>query len=133
MVERAQSAILLSGPPHRVGARSGDLVQEMTVMEPSFIRPVMSNYFANRPERVPNLLSPDQDALSGSFGSSFSRRSLVTRVRQASGALLIACGGYLSGAPRLAYTDPVILATAHMPATNWDTDDAEDAAGLAVK
>ena len=75
-------------------------------MEPKFIRPAMTSYFANRSQRAANVLDPDQGRSSRRVVNSSSRRSLVTWARQASGALLISLGSRLSGIPHLAYTAP---------------------------
>jgi hypothetical protein len=102
MVVIDRSAILRSGPRHHVGERNGDPSQEATTMEPNFILPTMSSYFANR-RRDPR--SARETALAPAV-SPAPRQSMVSRARLASGALIISLGERVAGAPPLAYNVP---------------------------
>lgn len=81
---------------------SGDARQEAIVMDPNFIRPVMTNYLANRSRDTPSA----EDRALASGVSPSPRRSLTTKARQALGAVLISLGSRLSATPQMAYTEP---------------------------
>ncbi len=71
-------------------------------MEPNFIRPAMSSYLSNRTRET-------RSAGGGALAPVVipaPRLSVVTRARQASGALLISLGERVGGAPRPAYNAP---------------------------
>jgi hypothetical protein len=72
--------------------------QETIVMEPTFIRPVMTSYLANRARRTPRPADPDADHPA--------RPSQATLARQSAGRLLIALGHRLVGTPRVTVPDP---------------------------
>ena len=77
-------------------------------MDPNLIGPVMSSYFADRTRH------PHGQA-HRALGRSTSRvpaPSLASRLRQASGAVLIVFGRWLTGPPEAARSDPAESPTA---------------------
>lgn len=77
-------------------------------MEPNFIGPVMSSYFAERTRR------PREQAqrAPGQSTPRVPSPSLGSRLRHASGAVLIALGRQLAGPPEAARSDPAESPTA---------------------